>query len=117
MQKLFTRGFKGLALVAFALMAVASLSAFTMHASASSISSSRSTVVAGAAATSRRAGDSAKLAAVTATGPGPSWAWAAGEAPPPDEPSIRVAALRANRRERVLKEDPAEPESPPNETL
>jgi len=40
MQKLFTRRFKGLALVAFALMAVASLSAFTMHASASSISAS-----------------------------------------------------------------------------
>ncbi len=40
MQKLFTRGFKGLALVAFALMAIAALSAFTMHASASSISTS-----------------------------------------------------------------------------
>lgn len=38
MRKLFTRWFKGLALVVFALMAVASLSAFTMHASASSTS-------------------------------------------------------------------------------
>ncbi|HLH63601.1 MAG TPA: hypothetical protein VKV20_18105 [Ktedonobacteraceae bacterium] len=38
MQKLFTRWFKGLGLVALAIMAVASFSAFTMHASASSIS-------------------------------------------------------------------------------